>query len=121
MIVVPDAGPLIYLAAAGKLEVLVQLYDRVVVPLVVYDEIVVAGAGLPGSTEVSAARWLEVEDFAPDPTLAGKLDRGEAAVIPLAERLGAMLLCDDARGRAEARRRGLPIIGPACARRGTPG
>jgi len=34
-----------------------------------------------------------------------------AAAIPLAERLGATLLCDDADGRNEARKRGLPVVG----------
>lgn len=111
MIVVPDAGPLIYLAGAHELELLPKLYDRVVVPLVVYEEIVVAGAGLVGSAEISVATWLEVENVSPDPALARTLDRGEAAAIPLAERLGATLLCDDAAGRAEARRRGIVVIG----------
>ena len=111
MIVVPDAGPLIYLGGAGKLELLVRLYDRVVVPLAVYREIVVAGAGLVGAAEVSAAGWLDIQDAPIDPTLSGILDRGEAAAIPLAQRLGATLLCDDAPARAEARRRGIPLIG----------
>jgi predicted nucleic acid-binding protein len=39
VIVVPDAGPLIYLGAASHLDLLPQLYDRVVVPRVVFDEI----------------------------------------------------------------------------------
>lgn len=39
MIVAPDAGPLIYLAGAGQLELLRQLYHRVVVPRVVFDEV----------------------------------------------------------------------------------
>jgi predicted nucleic acid-binding protein len=39
------------------------------------------------------------------------LDAGEAAAIPLAERLGATVLCEDADGRSEARRRGLPVVG----------
>lgn len=47
----------------------------------------------------------------PDPVLVRTLDRGEAAAIPLAERLGADLLCDDAAGRAEARRRGISVVG----------
>jgi hypothetical protein len=111
VIVVPDAGPLIYLAGAGTLDLLARLYDRVVVPRAVYDEIVVSGAGLMGSAEVSGATWIEVEDVMPDPVLARTLDRGEAAAIPLAQRLGATLLCDDASGRAEARRRGVPVIG----------
>jgi len=111
VIVVPDAGPLIYLAGAGRLDLLVRLYDRVVVPLVVYQEVIAHGEGLIGSAEVSAATWIEVEDVAPDPMLARSLDRGEAAAIPLAERLGATLLCDDAAGRAEARRRGVRVVG----------
>lgn len=111
MIAVSDAGPLLYLAGAKRIELLVRLYDRVVVPSVVYEEIVVAGVGLIGSAEVSAASWLEVQEVTPDPALAEVLDRGEAAAIPLAERLDATLLCDDAAGRAEARRRGIRVIG----------
>jgi predicted nucleic acid-binding protein len=81
VIVVPDAGPLIYLGGAGELDLLRKLYDEVVVPRVVYDEVVLAGAGLSGAQEVAAASWLRVEDMAPDPTLAATLDRGEAAAI----------------------------------------
>jgi len=75
MIVVPDAGPLIYLAGAGHLDLLPQLYDRVVVPRVVFDEIVVAGAGLTGSREVAEAAWIHVEAAPPDPVLGRILDR----------------------------------------------
>lgn len=111
MIVVPDAGPLIFLATAGQLDLLARLYDRVVVPNIVYDEVVVAGAGLPGAAQVAAAGWIEVEDVEPDAELIHSLDRGEAAAIPLAVRLGAALLCDDAEARTEARRRNLLVIG----------
>jgi uncharacterized protein len=111
VIVVPDAGPLISLGGADQIELLRKLYDDVVVPKVVYDEVVVAGAGLPGAREVVAARWIRVEDIAPDPTLAARLDPGEAAAIPLAERLGAALLVDDGAARIVARERGLHIVG----------
>lgn len=60
MIVVPDAGPLIYLAGAGEIELLHSLYVDVVVPRIVYDEVTVAGAGLMGSDEVAAADWIRV-------------------------------------------------------------
>ena len=69
MTVVADAGPLIYLAGAGQLALLPQLYDRVLTPRVVFDEIVVAGAGLLGAREVAAATWLVLEDAPPSPTL----------------------------------------------------
>lgn len=111
MIVVPDAGPLIYLAGAGQIELLRTLYDDVVVPRVVYDEVTVAGAGMTGSSEVAAADWLRVVEQAPDATLLGRLDAGEAAAIPLAAALGAVLLVDDGEARAVAGERGIPVIG----------
>lgn len=111
MIVVPDAGPLIYLAGAGLLDLLPALFSRVVVPQLVWKEVVVHGAGQVGAAEVAAATWLERADAKPEPGLLSILDAGEAAAIPLAERLGATLLCDDADGRNEARKRGLPVVG----------
>ncbi len=65
MIIVPDAGPLIYLGGAGHLELLRTLYAEVVVPRIVVDEIVIAGAGLTGAREVAAATWIRVEEVAP--------------------------------------------------------
>lgn len=111
MIVVPDAGPLIYIAGAGQLELLRLLYAEVVVPRIVYEEVTVAGAGLTGSAEVQAAAWLRVVDHAPDPTLTGRLDPGEAAAIPLALELDAVLLVDDGEARTVAAERGLAVIG----------
>jgi predicted nucleic acid-binding protein len=112
VIVVPDAGPLIYLAGAGHLAVLPALYDEVATPRVVWDEVTVAGDGLVGAAEVrAAASWLRVEDVEPDPLLATMLDRGEAAAIPLAERLRATLLVDDADAREVAAERGISVVG----------
>jgi len=65
LIIVPDAGPLIYLGGAGHLELLRTLYAEVVVPRIVVDEIVIAGAGLTGAREVAAATWIRVEEVAP--------------------------------------------------------
>lgn len=55
MIVVTDAGPLIYLAGGGQLPLLRVLYDRVVVPRIVYKEVTVAGEGLVGASVVASA------------------------------------------------------------------
>ncbi len=111
MIVVPDAGPLIYLAGAGHLDILPMLYSEVVVPRIVFEEIVIAGAGLTGAEEVKHASWLRIEDAPVEPSLLSVLDPGEAAAIPLAERLGAELLADDARAREVAKQRGLLVVG----------
>lgn len=111
MIVVTDAGPLIYLAGAGELALLRALFTLVVVPRVVYEEVTVAGAGRLGATAVADAAWLVVEDQEPDPALLRSLDAGESAAIPLAARLGASLLADDAGARAAATERRIPVVG----------
>ncbi len=85
MIVVADAGPLIYLGAIGRLELLPALYERVVVPRLVFDEVVVAGDGLPGSAEVAAAAWIDVTDTEVSGSvfqaLREELDPGESAAL----------------------------------------
>jgi predicted nucleic acid-binding protein len=111
MIVVPDAGPLIYLAGAGQLELLRRLYVEVVVPRIVFEEVTIAGAGLTGAAEVAAASWLQVVDHDADPALSARLDPGEAAAIPLALELGAVLLVDDGEARMVATEFGLSVIG----------
>ena len=67
MIVVTDAGPLIYLAGVGQLELLRLLYADVVVPRIVFEEVTVAGVGLVWATEVAAAAWLRVVERAAAP------------------------------------------------------
>jgi predicted nucleic acid-binding protein len=111
VIVVPDAGPLIYLASAGQLDLLGRLFDDVVVPEIVFREVTVAGVGLAGASEVIAATWLRIVQADPDPSLLDLIDRGEAAAIPLAERLGATLLVDDSAARMIAMERGLQVLG----------
>lgn len=111
MIVVTDAGPLIYLAGGGELGLLRLVYAEVVVPRLVYEEVTVAGAGLVGAAEVATAGWLRVVERAPDPGLLDELDAGEAAAIPLAEELGAVLLVDDGAARAVAAERGIVVVG----------
>ena len=44
MIVVSDAGPLIYLGSVGQLALLHALFGRVIVPRQVWDEVVGTGA-----------------------------------------------------------------------------
>ena len=110
MIVVPDAGPLIYLGGASQLDLLRRLYTDVV-PRVVFDEGTLAGRDRTGAAEVRAATWLIIEAEAPDPESLATLDPGEAAAIPLASRLGATLRVDDGAGRAAARDRGLVVVG----------
>lgn len=115
MIVVSDSSPLIGLAAIDRLELLRELYGEVRNPLAVYDEVVAAGAGRPGAEELGLAPWIvreQVRDDALVRALLEDLDRGEAEAIALAAELApAILLVDERRGRAAAKRLGLHVIG----------
>lgn len=100
--IVCNSGPLIALSLVGQLEVLGRLYDRVVVPEAVIQEVVGAGPGRIGAAEVQAAAWLERAPAPPatELLLAKEVGPGEAAVIATAQRLQASLvLIDERRAR----------------------
>jgi hypothetical protein len=52
MIVVSDTSPITNLAAVGLLDILHQLYDRVIIPQAVYDEMASFNYSVPGALEV---------------------------------------------------------------------
>ena len=115
MIVVSDAGPLIYLASVGHLALLQDLFGRVVVPRQVWDEVVGAGTGRPGSAAVAAASWIDVRTPSSSSLterLLRILDAGEAAAIGLCHELRAeLLLCDDLEARRVAAAEGIRVVG----------
>ena len=109
-----DSSPLIALAIIGQLDLLIKLYQRVVVPPEVWEEVTVRGAGLPGASEVSQCAWMEVQSpaFETLQSLSILVDRGEAQAIALAFTLpGSTVLLDDAQARRVAERFGVPRIG----------
>jgi predicted nucleic acid-binding protein len=84
LIVVSDTGPLIHLSLVRSLDLLRELYGRILIPDLVYDEVVKAGEGLAGSAEVAkAADWIEMVGHNPESDLfrllRTHLDAGEAA------------------------------------------
>jgi predicted nucleic acid-binding protein len=115
--IVCNSGPLIALVLAGQLDVLGELYQRVLVPEAVIQEVTGAGAGRVGAAEVASSMWLErvPGGFPLEPLLAKELGPGEAAVIATAHRLGAKLvLIDERRGRRIAEQAyGLRVKGSA--------
>jgi len=113
-IIVADSSPLISLAIIEQLELLPQLYRRILIPPKVWDEVTIQGAGLPGAQAVSQVRWLEIQ--VPEASILEPLsilvDRGEAEAIALARSIpDSMVLLDDAQARRVAERLGVRRIG----------
>jgi predicted nucleic acid-binding protein len=116
-LVVSDTGPLHYLVLTGDIALLPKLFDRVLAPQTVRDEL--ANPKTPAAVRAWIAQppaWLDVR---PDPDVdernarAGPmLDPGERAVIALALAVKAdLVLMDDQAGVTVARRRGLAATG----------
>jgi predicted nucleic acid-binding protein len=115
--VVADATPLIVLAKIGLLDLLPKLHPLVHISTEVYDEVVVAGHGLPGASQVAQAKWIEVKPMQRSSDLSEAQSRfglglGELSTILLAKEIGArMVLIDETRGRRLAKEEGLDVLG----------
>lgn len=115
MIAVSNSSPIIFLAKINKLSLLKYFFDKIVVPKSVYEEIVIKGAGKPGSKEVDEFDWIEsksISDTMAKDLLMDFLDEGEAEAIILAIELNAdMLLIDDLAGRNFAKAYDITVMG----------
>lgn len=112
--IVGDSSPLIALAIIGQLELLLKLYQRVIIPEKVWQEITIHGAGLPGASAISQLDWVMIQKPAPAliQPLSILLDPGEAEAIAIAMSLpGSTVLLDDAQARRVAERFGVNRIG----------
>ena len=111
--VAADASPLIGLATAGVLHVLRELFGTVTITRLVKDEMT-GGRRRPGAEAIDAAMrdgWLRVAPAPPETWRLTGIDAGEASTIALAaQREGALLLIDDALGRAQAAALGLEML-----------
>src|SRR2546428_9298983 len=115
MKVVVNATPLIALSLINQLDLLPALFEEIVVPRAVYDEIVVQGGGRVGAAALSNATWMQVKEpdrlLTIEPLLLG-LDAGELQVLLLARDLQPdWVLVDERHGRRVARVLQLPVKG----------
>jgi predicted nucleic acid-binding protein len=117
MIVVVDAGPVIHLSWIGSLDLLPRLFDRVLIPPAVRDEVMAAPADSLGLREIIHAleegkltvRTTESQPTQPD---ASTLGRGELQALVLASEAKAdLFLSDDAAARKAASDQGLTVMG----------
>lgn len=117
MIVVSDTSPIANLVVVGYIDLLPQLFSSVVIPEIVYQELLANGNEHLVTRTVTTANWLEIRaanDRAQVTALERDchLDPGEANAIVLALELKAtQLLIDERLGRSEAKRLGLRITG----------
>jgi predicted nucleic acid-binding protein len=115
--VVSDSSPLIALARIGHFDLLPKLYGSIIVPTEVYNEVVIAGAGLPGAEQAANADWILVTAVRDPAALRLAVERtglgtGEASAIILAKELEAdLLLVDEWKARRFAAAEGLAVKG----------
>jgi predicted nucleic acid-binding protein len=112
---VVNATPLISLALLGRLSLLNEMFDEVIVPRAVYAEVVQGGAGKPGADALAEADWLNVVSadvsLTIEPLLLG-LDAGELEVLLLARQIEPdWVIIDERLARRVAFAMGLPVKG----------
>lgn len=121
MKVVVNAGPLIALGKLGLIDVLPRLYDTILIPAAVYDEVVTRGSeqGTPDALAVRMAvsrHGLQVihdQRIELSEAVAGlALDPGEKQVIQVAlDQAADLALLDDLLARERAAGLGLTVKG----------
>jgi len=115
MIVVSNTSPITNLAAVGQLHLLQQLYNNIIIPSAVYQELTRLGDTIPGAMEVQTENWIQTQNIT-NLTLAtylqNQLHEGESEAIVLAIALNAdWLLIDEELGRKVAAEYGLKFTG----------
>ncbi len=116
MTVVSNAGPLIHLAKIGRLYLLKDIFNEIIIPRTVKIEVIDKGMeeGKPDAFLIDAVDWIKiVDDPADAEQLAEKvgIHRGEAYAILLAKSLNIPVLLDDSDARKFALGLGLKVVG----------
>lgn len=115
MIVVSDTSTLSGLLIINRFELLGKVYDEVIIPKAVFNELLVLENFGYDLTPVHEASWLKTaEPLNKDleEKLKLVLDNGESAAIALAQELKPdYLAIDEKKGRKVAVSMGIPIIG----------
>ena len=115
MTIVCDTSPLLLFARADRLGLLSALYQRVVVPGAVLQEVNVQADEPARQIQVHVQQDVFQRKEAQGRSLDAvgeNMGRGERAAIALARELDAeLVVLDDEQGRTEARRHGLSITG----------
>lgn len=115
--VVSNSSPIIHLAKIGKLSLLREYFNTIMVPESVFKECVAEGKDRKEVEAIKKAEWIrvaEVQDKKLVKLLQSSLDDGESEAIALSLESGAdLILLDDsdASAREKARIYGLTVTG----------
>jgi predicted nucleic acid-binding protein len=110
-VIVSDASPLIVLLKTSKLSILKELFQKLLVPTAVWEEIT---AKEHEKSIFDKIGWIEtrsVRNTEMAVLLEKLIGRGEAEAIVLAKELKATLLMDDAKARKYAKLLNVEVIG----------
>ena len=116
MTIVSNTSPISNLAVIGQLDLLQQVYGKIIIPQAVADEIAKVTAIYGQAAAVPHQAWITIQSVG-DLTMveklrSKKLDLGESEAIALAHELGAeLLLIDEQLGRKITVNEGLNITG----------
>lgn len=114
-LVVSNTTPISHLIRIRQLPLLQRLFERVVIPTQVAEELEGGKHVLGVWSQAPGAEGLTVEQPLEGPflhQLRTRLDAGEAAAIALAlERRASLLLMDELDGRTVAQYHGIPLAG----------
>lgn len=109
--VIANTTPLIALAGIGQLELLHHLYEKILIPQAVMDEI----ESEPAHTQVMNAKWIQIKKIAHSERKSfykARLHSGEVEVIILAEEEKAdLVIMDDNNAKKTAKYIGLNVTG----------
>jgi predicted nucleic acid-binding protein len=114
MIIVSNTSPINYLILIGHIDLLPQLFQQIIIPQAVYNELSDPQApNLVQTWIATPPNWLKTQIVSqPSDEIVDLLDPGERAAILLAQELNAdLLLLDDMKARRTATDRGFAITG----------
>ena len=105
--IISDSTTLIILFDLERMELLSNLFPKIIIPFAVYEEISV-------KKSIDLPAFISVQEVMPSEkleTLKKLLDLGESEAIALALELKSKLIIDEKKGRKIAMNQGLEIIG----------
>ena len=111
--IISNTTPIISFLKINKLLILKELYQKIIIPKEVFNEIE-AGKEKEYYTDLSKIDWIQIEKIENEKSLSYflDLDKGEAEAIVLAvEKEADLIILDENLGRFHAKHAGLKVTG----------